>query len=418
MDVNSSLKKLFSLHKFGIKLGLENTVNFLDYLGNPQQSLKAIHIAGSNGKGSTASFIASILQESGYKTGLYTSPHFVKFNERIQISSHLINDEFIADFITEHENYIDQHELTFFEVTTAMAFKFFDISKTDFCVIETGLGGRLDATNLLNPLSVVITSISLEHTNVLGSELRVIASEKAAIIKPGAKVFAGLLKSEAEQVISEKCSQLKCELFMLKDYIYKDEPFNVSLTSSNVQLAEIPLKGKYQFHNAALAALTVSETFRSENLLKIESGIKNVIHNTNIQGRYEYLQRNPDIIFDSAHNPEAVENFINEFGQEAYPGKKVLLFGAMKDKAINEMLSILKEYFDSIFIAEIEYERFAKPEEMQNICRRLQIEASIVKESAEFVRNFAEYGKDDCLVVLGSMYLLGEIKSKLLVNVT
>ncbi len=418
MDINSSLQKLFSLHKFGIKLGLENTVNFLDYLGNPQQSLNAIHIAGSNGKGSTASFIASILQESGYKTGLYTSPHFVKFNERIQVNSKLINDEYIAEFITEHENYIDQHELTFFEVTTAMAFKFFELNKTDFCVIETGLGGRLDATNVLNPLAVVITSISLEHTNVLGNTLREIATEKAAIIKRGAKVFTGLLKSEAVQVISEKCSQLNCELFMLKDYIRKDELFIVTLTSSPVQLTEIPLKGKYQFHNAALAALAVSKTFESESLLKIEDGIKNVINNTNIQGRYEYLQRNPDIIFDSAHNPEAVENFINELRQEDYQGKKVLLFGAMKDKAINEMLSILKQYFDSIFIAEIEYERFAKPEDMQNICQQLQFETSIVKEPAEFVKNFVQNSKDDCLVVLGSMYLLGEIKSKLLVNVT
>jgi dihydrofolate synthase/folylpolyglutamate synthase len=334
------------------------------------------------------------------------------------VNSKLINDEYIAEFITEHENYIDQHELTFFEVTTALAFKFFELNKTDFCVIETGLGGRLDATNVLNPLAVVISSISLEHTNVLGNTLREIATEKAAIIKRGAKVFTGLLKSEAVQVISEKCSQLNCELFMLKDYIRKDEPFIVTLTSSPVQLTEIPLKGKYQFHNAALAALAVSKTFESESLLKIEDGIKNVINNTNIHCRYEYLQRNPDIIFDSAHNPEAVENFINEFRQEDFQGKKVLLFGAMKDKAINEMLSILKQYFDSIFIAEIDYERFAKPEDMQNICRQLQFETSIVKDPAEFVRNFAENSKDDCLVVLGSMYLLGEIKSKLLVNVT
>ncbi|MCW8824772.1 MAG: hypothetical protein OQK63_11805, partial [Ignavibacteriaceae bacterium] len=157
MDVESSLKKLFSLHTFGIKLGLENTIKFLEHLGNPQNFLKTIHVAGSNGKGSSLSFIASILQESGYKTGLYTSPHFVKFNERIVINGKQIDDEYIAGFIEENEKFIDDFQLTFFEVTTAMAFKYFLEMKTDFCVIETGLGGRLDATNVLNPLAVVIT---------------------------------------------------------------------------------------------------------------------------------------------------------------------------------------------------------------------------------------------------------------------
>ncbi len=193
MDTASSLNKLFALHNFGVKLGLENTINFLEYLGNPQKSLKTIHIAGSNGKGSTASFIASILQESGYRTGLYTSPHFIKFNERVVINGIQVGDEFISDFVTEHETYIDEHQLTFFEVTTALAFKYFSEEEVDVCVIETGLGGRLDATNVLSPLAVVITSISYEHTNILGEKLEQIAAEKAAIIKSGAKVFTGRL---------------------------------------------------------------------------------------------------------------------------------------------------------------------------------------------------------------------------------
>ena len=219
MDVETSLKKLFSLHTFGIKLGLENTIKFLEHLGNPQKFLKAIHVAGSNGKGSTASFIASILQESGYKTGLYTSPHFVKFNERIVINGEQIDDEYIAGFVEEHEKYIDENELTFFEVTTAIAFKYFREMKTDYCVIETGLGGRLDATNVLNPLAVVITTISLEHTNILGNTIEQIASEKAAIIKDGVKVFTGILEKEAEGIIEQKCKEMNSQLFPLKDFI-------------------------------------------------------------------------------------------------------------------------------------------------------------------------------------------------------
>jgi dihydrofolate synthase/folylpolyglutamate synthase len=218
MDVDSSLKKLFSLHNFGIKLGLENTVNFLNHLGNPQKGLKAIHVAGSNGKGSTASFISSILQEFGFRTGLYTSPHFIRFNERVQINGKQISDDYIASFVTEHENYIDNNELTFFEVTTALAFKYFLENRTDYCVIETGLGGRLDSTNVLNPLAVVITTISLEHTNVLGNNLGQIALEKAAIIKPNTNVFVGILKPEVEKVITDKCEKTNSQLYRLKFY--------------------------------------------------------------------------------------------------------------------------------------------------------------------------------------------------------
>ncbi|MDZ7623933.1 MAG: Mur ligase family protein [Ignavibacteriaceae bacterium] len=219
MDLETSLKKLFSLHTFGIKLGLENTIGFLEHLGNPQQALKTIHIAGSNGKGSTSSFIASILQEFGFKVGLYTSPHFVKFNERVVINGKQIEDEFVATFISDNEKYIDEHELTFFEVTTAMAFQYFKDMNTDYCVIETGLGGRLDSTNVLNPLAVVITSISLEHTNVLGDTIEQIASEKAAIIKNSSNVFTGILKKEAEVVVEQKCNETNSILYPMKDFI-------------------------------------------------------------------------------------------------------------------------------------------------------------------------------------------------------
>jgi len=203
MDLKSALEKLYSLHTFGIKLGLENIQKFLSTLDNPQSKLKTIHIAGSNGKGSTAAFIASILMEYGYKVGLYTSPHFIRFNERIQINNVQIPDEYLANFITESEDYIDEHKLTFFEVTTAIAFKYFAENDVDFAVIETGLGGRLDATNVLDPLAVVITSISLEHTNILGDTIRKIAFEKAAIIKKHIHVFVGKLPMEAVAVVEE-----------------------------------------------------------------------------------------------------------------------------------------------------------------------------------------------------------------------
>ena len=415
MDVAASLKKLFSLHTFGIKLGLENTIRFLEHIGNPQNFLKTIHVAGSNGKGSTSSFIASILQESGFISGLYTSPHFVKFNERIVINGKQIDNEYIADFIDKNENYIDEHQLTFFEVTTAMAFKYFMEMKTDYCVIETGLGGRLDATNVLNPLAVVITTISLEHTNVLGNTISQIASEKAAIIKNGAKVFTGILKKDALDIVEEKCKETNSELFQLTDFISFDEKNYNFLRDKDFSIEINPtLKGKYQKLNAALASLTVSTIFpevQKENYLL---GISNVSRNTRLQGRYEYFNRKPDIIFDSAHNPEGIKNFLSEFNKEAcLYSKKTLIFGAMRDKAFGEMLKMLSSYFDRILISKINYERAATLEELSRECERLNIHYSIIQKPVEYVLEFVNKPIDNCLVVLGSMYLLGEIKAAL-----
>jgi len=419
MDLETSLKKLFSLHTFGIKLGLENTIGFLDYLGNPQQALKTIHIAGSNGKGSTSSFIASILQEFGFKVGLYTSPHFVKFNERVVINGKQIEDEYVSSFISRNENYIDEHELTFFEVTTALAFQYFKDMKTDYCVIETGLGGRLDSTNVLNPLAIVITSISLEHTNVLGDKIEQIAAEKAAIIKNNSKVFSGRLKEQAANVIKQKCKETNSILYSIKDFIIESDDQIRLLLDKDKQIEINPkLKGIYQKFNAALAALTVSKTFYFTDEEKYSQGIADVSMNTGLQGRYEYFHKNPTIIFDSAHNPEGIENFLIEFSKEAESyRKRTLLFGAMRDKAIGEMLQMLSRYFDEIRIADIQYERAARVEEISEVGKKLNITVIPVIENSKFVNSFTTRPTDECLVVLGSMYLLGEIKQQLLVGV-
>ena len=307
MNIESSLEKLFSLHTYGVKLGLENVKNFLLLLDNPQQKLNAIHVAGSNGKGSTASFIASILAECGYKVGLYTSPHFVRFNERIIIDGKQIPDSTVADFINHNWDYILKNKLTFFEVTTALAFKYFYDESVDYAVIETGLGGRLDATNVLNPLAEVITSISLEHTNVLGNKIDGIAKEKAEIIKPGTKVFIGILPDEADRLIERKCDEENCKLYRLDEYLNKADN-NVELYTEEIELDEwnIQLKGKYQKLNAALAVLTCVKTLNIDESKYIIKGVENVVLNTGIQGRYDYYHNNPTIIFESAHKVSGI----------------------------------------------------------------------------------------------------------------
>lgn len=416
MDIDSALKKLFKLHTFGVKLGLDNINRFVDHLNNPQRNLKTIHIAGSNGKGSTASFITSILMEYGYKVGLYTSPHFVKFNERITINGIQIENEYIAKFINKHWEYIIKNGLTFFEVTTALAFEYFFYEKVDYAIIETGLGGRLDATNVLDPLAVVITSISLEHTNVLGSEISGIAKEKAAIIKTGSKVFIGLLNADADAVVEKKCKDEDCELYRLDEYI-NEKDNHLELYTEEIELDEwnVPLKGKYQVYNAALAALVVAKTFLLDNNLKILHGISNVIKNTHIGGRYEYYHRNPDVILDSAHNIAGVKEFLSEFDRDLDKyHKKHLLFGVMKDKDIEQMLIELNKSFDEIHLTQIENERSAKIYELKKICNNVNINGIEEPVGIDFINNFLKEKKRNCLVVLGSMYLVGDVKSRLL----
>ncbi len=416
MDINSALEKLFTLHTFGVKLGLDNIKHFLSFIGNPQLKLKAIHIAGSNGKGRTAAFISSILMEAGYKVGLYTSPHFVRFNERITINGKQIDDKSVAEFITIHWDYIIEHQLTFFEVTTAIAFEYFYNNEVDYAIIETGLGGRLDATNVLNPLAVVITSISLEHTNVLGNKISGIAKEKAAIIKKGSRVFTAILPKEADAVIEQKCKKENCELFRLDEYINEKDDL-LELYTEEIELDEwnVPLKGRFQIYNAALATLVTIKSLLCEDKVKIFNGISNVVTNTKIEGRYEFIHKKPYVILDSAHNITGIEQFLSEFKKDSDNyGTKIVLFGAMRDKAIGEMLIELNKYFDEIYLTEIKYERSATIKDLKNICDNKGITATEEPDAVGYINKFLKGNKENCLVVLGSMYLLGDVKKSLI----
>lgn len=416
MNLEESLSKLYSLHSFGVKLGLENIREFLSFIGNPQDKLKCFHVAGSNGKGSTSSFLASILMEYKCKVGLYTSPHFVRFNERIKVNGQEIPDEYIASFINKYNDKIDELKLTFFEVTTALAFMYFYEKKVDYAVIETGLGGRLDATNIIKkPLAAIITSISLEHTNILGNTIKEVAAEKAGIIKNGSMVFIGKLHSDAEEVIEAKCSDTGSELFKIKEYI-NEKRNSPELYTEEIEYDDwnIPLRGIYQTYNAALAGLVISKVLDEEDPDFIRKGIADVIRNTGIQGRYELFHKEPDIIFDSAHNPEGIENFLTEFRTDykIYRNRE-LIFGAMRDKSIKEMLQMLNKFFDTIYITGINYERAATTDELFLIAKENSIKVTVLPEPVNYIRNFTKKNRYECLVVLGSMYMLGEIKSHL-----
>jgi dihydrofolate synthase/folylpolyglutamate synthase len=417
MEISGALEKLFSLHQFGIKLGLDSTIKLLNFLGNPEKSLKCFHIAGSNGKGSTSSFIASILTESGFKTGLYTSPHLIRFNERIRINGTEIPDEFILKFMSLTEKYIDENPTTFFELTTAMSFMYFAEHKVDYAVIETGLGGRLDSTNVINPVASVITTISLEHTNILGNSLSDIAKEKAAIIKNNSKSFIGLIPENTKNIFYEYAKKNKSDLFFLSKYITAENNYvKVKTSGSEFTIYNTPLIGKHQLINAALAILSLSETLKDINPLNISKGISRVIENSRIQCRYEIFSEHPKIIFDSAHNPEGVESFINEFKNERENySKTILIFGTMKDKNYIESIMKLAPYFDEIYATTIDYERAAGIEEIIKSAKQFGINAKPLPCPEEFIKNYlSEKNSNKCLVALGSIYILGEVKKKLL----
>lgn len=412
MNYTESLEKLFSLHQFGIKLGLENIRRLLDEIGNPQKQLKTFHIAGSNGKGSTASFISSILTELGFRTGLYTSPHLIQFNERISIEGSQIPNDYIVQFVNQLNGYIDKHSPTFFELTTAMAFKYFAEQNVDYAVIETGLGGRLDATNVLNSLASVITSISLEHTNILGNDIRGIAREKAAIIKPNSKVFIGNLMPEIIDVFQSKALESNSEFHEINLYSKKtDSAIQLSINDQKLNIYHLPIKGEHQYFNAALAVLAVIKTLEVELDEKIISGLNKAVLNSGFKGRYQFISESPKILIDAAHNPESLLSFISIFKNEykKYKQRK-LIFGAMKDKDIRQMIDLISIYFDEIYTCKINYERAALPNEIILIGKANNLEIDELNEPAKFIENYINTAdKNDCLVILGSIYLVGDI---------
>ncbi len=416
MKIEKALNKLYSLHKFGVKLGLDNIQRLLKNLGNPENKFPSVHIAGSNGKGSTASFIASVLTENGMKVGLYTSPHFVRFNERIRINGVAVPDDFVADFMEQIDNYITDFNPTFFEVTTALAYSYFAKEKVDVAVIETGLGGRLDATNTLKPLASVITTIGYEHTNILGEDLISIAREKAGIIKQNTPLFVGALPGNALETIADIARKEKANLIELKKHlIQKNDYVEIVKNDFEFTIYKTGLRGYYQFVNSALATLVAVEIFGIKDYRILSDGLLKVVGNTGIQGRYEVFNESPKVIFDAAHNSEGVEAFIREFEKEEKEySKRILIFGAMKDKDVSNMLTKLAPHFNEIFITSIDYQRAATKEELLDICRKSGIVASPLECPVDFIEKFIRSNKKECLTILGSIYILGNIKGKIL----
>lgn len=318
------------------KKDLTNTILLAEHLNHPEKKLKCIHVAGTNGKGSTSHLLASVYQEAGYKVGLYTSPHLKDFRERIKINGKEISEEFVVDFVAKNKSFFEENQLSFFEMTVGLAFDYFTKQKTDINIIEVGMGGRLDSTNIITPLVSVITNIGLDHTQFLGTTLEAIAFEKAGIIKPKIPVVIGEYTDETKPIFIEKASKTNSEIYFASDTITETFPST--------------LLGDYQTANKRTVQQTISvlENELAISEIHIKNGFINVIKNTGLQGRWQQLGNNPKVICDTAHNSHGLKIVLNQIQKEKFDVLHFVL-GVVNDKDLDEILPLFpknaKYYF-------------------------------------------------------------------------
>lgn len=308
---------------------ITNTVLLANHLGNPENHLKCIHVAGTNGKGSTSHLLASVLQEAGYKVGLYTSPHLKDYRERITINGKPISEKYVCDFFNKNKSFFEANELSFFEMSVGLAFEYFVNEKTDINIIEVGMGGRLDSTNIIIPLISVITNIGLDHTQFLGTTLEAIAFEKAGIIKSNIPVVIGEYVAATRTVFLDKAAATSSEIYFASDLVQEDYPS--------------ALLGDYQIHNKKTVLQTI-KVLQEKQLLTISNndikkGFLNVIKNTNLQGRWQQLGENPKVICDTAHNAHGLSIVLNQLKKEQFEQLHIVL-GVVNDKDLDEILPL------------------------------------------------------------------------------
>jgi len=374
---------------------LSRMQDFCDYLGNPEKKIKSVHVAGTNGKGSTSHMIASVLQESGFKVGLYTSPHLKDFRERIKINGSLISKEYIVDFVSKHKPYFFDHSLSFFEMTVGLAFCYFEESQVDVAVVEVGMGGRLDGTNLLTPEVSVITNIGFDHMQFLGNNLAEIAAEKAGIIKEGISVVIGETHPETKAVFEKVAKQLNAPIS------FADQ--------EQIENHESDLKGSYQFNNIKTAVIAL-ETLKSFEIktYKIRQGLSKVILNTGLQGRWQVLGDAPKVIADVAHNKEGLKYVIPQISTTPHENLHLVL-GFVNDKSVAEILSLFPTtaYY---YLTQPEVPRAFPLENLALIATNLKLNFQSYYSVKEALFNAKANAKpEDLIYVGGSTFVIAEI---------
>jgi dihydrofolate synthase/folylpolyglutamate synthase len=456
-------------HRIGAaayKADLTNTIKFCDLLGNPQNHFKSIHVAGTNGKGSVSHMLASILREQGLKVGLYTSPHLKDFRERIRINGKMIPKRNVSRFIRDHKKDFDDLQLSFFEMTVGLAFQYFKEEKVDIAVVEVGLGGRLDSTNIITPLLSVITNISYDHMQFLGDSLEKIASEKAGIIKPGVPVIIGETQDDAREIFIEKAKSTRSDIIFADSYIsavnkverhlYSDQnifspqsredakslgalaslrlrpegvknnatvvpehaqkkpfrSFDIYLKKS-IHFRDInsPLLGNYQKKNivtviAACQALEPSGIFITED--QIRSGIRNVVRNTGLKGRWQVLSRNPLTICDTGHNEGGLKEVLAQIRETPYEHLH-FVFGMVNDKEVDHILEMLPK--DAVYyFCKADIPRGLDQDELRIKAQDAGLSGSSYESVRDALKAAKENASDNDLVFIGgSTFVVAEV---------
>ncbi|MGW6299849.1 bifunctional folylpolyglutamate synthase/dihydrofolate synthase [Peribacillus butanolivorans] len=404
--------------QLGMNFGLSRMETLLTKLGNPQEGLKYIHIAGSNGKGSTLHYIKEILLAEGIRVATFTSPYLIRMNEQLKINTDEISDnDFVAAF---QELWPIVQEMdsagngpTQFEILTAMAFSYFSKKEVDLVLMETGLGGRLDTTNVIQPLLSIITSISLEHTNILGNTLAEIASEKAGIIKSGAPIISGVTAEEPAKVIEEKAASADVPYYQLgRDFYVKDvkqsihgQSFSILLDNRSIRNIDLQMLGRHQIDNAALAVAAVMLVIEGID----EKSIRKGIGEAKWKGRFEKISDEPLVIIDGAHNPAGIEVLIETL-KTHYPDYTYrFIFSSFRDKDYSQMLHMLEKEAIEIIITEFNHERAADAEKLYKQCSHEN--KSIDKDWQAAIRKGRQKtGEKEILVITGSLYFLSLVR--------
>ncbi len=404
------------------KEDLHNTLALCKSLDDPHTKFKSIHIAGTNGKGSTSHMLAAILQQAGYKTGLYTSPHLKDFRERIKINGKMVSEGFVVDFVEKTKNITEQIKPSFFELTVAMAFDYFEKEKVDIAVIETGLGGRLDSTNVITPLLSVITNIGYDHMDILGDTLEKIALEKAGIIKPNVPVVIGEYLPETKEIFAAKAAEMNAPIHFAQD---EYEVFNINYTPSSLycdvksmlhditESFELDINGIYQAKNLCTVLCAEGILMQQGFVIKNEdekNALKHVKTLTGLHGRWDVIHENPTIILDVAHNEDGVKQLLKQLSViNNRPSLIHFVIGMVKDKDVTKVLSILPKdgryYFSNAHIA-----RAMPHKQLKEKATAFGLNGESfdeVNSALHAAKRSAAAG--DIIIVCGSVFLIAEV---------
>ena len=378
------------------KKDLTNTLLLVEHLQHPETKFKSIHVAGTNGKGSTSSMIASILQEAGYKVGLYTSPHLKDFRERIRINGEMISEDFVVDFVAQSKTFFEANQLSFFEMTVGLAFDYFAKEQVDVAVIEVGMGGRLDSTNVITPLVSVITNIGFDHTQFLGDTLPKIAAEKAGIIKSNVPVVIGEYSEETKPVFVAKAKSENAQIYFAQD--------NSEVTY------ECALLGDYQVHNkkTVLQAIELlqSQFNIEENHIKL--GLKNVVQNSGLLGRWQILKQKPFTVCDTAHNSHGLKIVLNQIQKHHFESLHIVL-GVVNDKDLDSILPLFPKNANYYF-CKPNVPRGLNPEILQKNATEYGLYGEVFNSVSEAYAEAINLANDsDFIYIGGSTFVVAEI---------